>query len=113
MEIDIEKIKKIKNFQKETKLLDQELTIVSHLIKALDKAADDWYELEAKSRSYDSYSFFGIMFDLVYFHCFNENLNRKKQLPHNFFKRISKIIKKTKDGKNPYYRSRNRNECDG
>jgi|TARA_R110001592_G_scaffold96628_1_gene277330 hypothetical protein len=113
METNIEKINKIKNFKKETKLLDQELNIVRHLMIALDRAADDWYRLEAKSRSYDSYSFFGIMFDLVYYHCFKENLDRKKQLPHNFFKKISKIIQKTKDGNNPYYRSKNRNECDG
>jgi len=112
MKTDLEKIKIINNFKKEATLLNEELTVVDDLMSALNRAADDWYHVEEKKKLYDSYSFFGIMFDLIYFNCFRENLENNK-IPDDFNLKILEIIKKTIHGENPYYRSKLKKDCDG
>jgi len=106
--------KEIKKFTKEGNFLDRELKIINGLFDGLHKAADDWYQLEEEKNEYDPYSFFAVVLDLIHTQAAFENKDSKtKELPDDFYIKTLRIFGTVADGKNPYWKSKDRSECNG
>ena len=107
--------KEIEKFNKDSNFLKQELEIIGKLHDAVARAADDWYNLEQKrDGSYDPYSFYAVMLDIVYTQAMKENLvETKKNVTPDFYSRMDYLFKSISLGKNPYWKSKNLKECNG
>ena len=107
--------KEIEKFNKDSNFLKQELEIIGKLHDAVARAADDWYDVEQKrDGSYDPYSFYAVMLDIVYTQAMKENLDEtKKNVTPDFYNRMDYLFKSRSFCKNPYWISKNLKECDG
>ena len=102
----------IDKFNKESNFLKKELDIVNKIMGGIQRAADDWYALEKERKDpYDPYSFYAVMLDIVYVEAMLENTDDNNNLPDHFYKKMSSILTSVIKGKNPYWKSKHRNEC--
>ena len=99
-------------FKKDSNFLKRELVIIDKMMMAVQRAADDWYALEKERKDpYDPYSFYAVMLDVVCTEAMLEYRARNKDIPDDFYKKMSSLFVSAINAKTPYWKSKHYNEC--